>query len=222
MPLYSGLQDSYAIDSIVSTTGSNYMAVELFCSCGECRFGLNLNNPHLSLLCGCEDCRQALNWGASQGGKTPSTLPELIYARSDIISVKGKKFMKAYHLREGAKSTRVYCNLCFSVLGVDFPGYLDNVFMFFKDHCDTSFDVAQLPVAAINMNDLADLSKVDVPPDVPVFHSFHFRQEYSRFKAIDAVAQTFKEPDAPAFGQTFRDFIKIIEPVEVLNLEKGA
>ena len=92
---------------------------------------------------------------------------------------KFKKFMKAYHLREGAKSTRVYCNLCFSVLGVDFPGYLDNVFMFFKDHCDTSFDVAQLPVAAINMNDLADLSKVDVPPDVPVFHSFHFRQEYS-------------------------------------------
>ena len=105
------------------------MADDLVCYCGACGFDLNISTPKLSLLCACEDCLQALQWGAFKGGKSPMALAELIYVRSDILAVTGKKFMKAFHLREGAKSTRVYCTLCFSVLGVDHPSYRNNVFM---------------------------------------------------------------------------------------------
>ena len=62
--------------------------------------------------------------------------------------------MKAFQLREDAKSTWLYCVLCFSVIGVDYPGYRDNVFMFFKNHCRTSCDLSQSPAAAIYLNDL--------------------------------------------------------------------
>ena len=192
---------------------------ELSCNCGACGFDLNISTPELSLLCGCEDCLQALEWGAIKGGKKPAVLPELTYIRSDILTVTGKEFMKAFHLREGAKSTRVYCTLCFSVVGVDHPSYRNNVFMFFKKHCRTNFDVSQIPAAAIYLNELPNLSKAEVPLGVPVFHSFHFPQEETRFRTI--VTQTFKEPDSSILGQSLQNFIKTLDPVEVLNLEKG-
>jgi len=189
------------------------------CHCGACGFDLTLPIPKLSLLCGCEDCLQALEWGSSKGGKKPAVLPELIYVSSDILTVTGKKFMKAFHLREGAKSTRVYCTLCFSVIGVDHPSYRNNVFMFFKKHCRTNFDVLQIPAAAIYLNELPDLSKAEVPLGIPVFHSFRFPQEETRFRAI--VAQTFKESDSSILGQSLQKVIKTLDSVEVLNLEKG-
>ena len=87
---------------------------DLNCECGACGFDLNFTKPQLSLFCGCKDCRQALEWGATKGGKNPSALPELIYMRSDISAITGKSFMKAFQLRQDAKSTRLYCVLCFS------------------------------------------------------------------------------------------------------------
>ena len=195
------------------------MTDDLVCNCGACGFELNISIPTLSLLCACEDCLQALQWGASKGGNSPMALPELIYVRSDILAVTGKKFMKAFHLREGAKSTRVYCTLCFSVLGVDHPSYRNNVFMFFKNHCQTHFNVSQQPAAAIYLNELTDFSKAKVPLGVPVFHSFHFPQEQARFRKI--VSPTFKQSQVGAVGQSLQDVIKTLGPVKVLNLTKG-
>ena len=80
---------------------------DLNCECGACGFDLNFTKPQLSLFCGCKDCRQALEWGATKGGKNPSALPELIYMRSDISAITGKSFMKAFQLRQDAKSTRL-------------------------------------------------------------------------------------------------------------------
>ena len=102
------------------------------CHCGVCSLEVFDKQPTLSLLCGCEDCRQALEWGATNGAPRPSLLPSLFYLRSDIRKVKGREKMKAVQLREGARSTRVYCQDCYSVLGVDHPAYSNNVFMFLK------------------------------------------------------------------------------------------
>jgi hypothetical protein len=105
------------------------------------------------------------------------------------------------------------------VLGVDHPSYRNNVFMFFKNHCQTHFNVSQQPAAAIYLNELADFSKAEVPLGVPVFHSFHFPQEQTRFRKI--VTHTFKQPQVGALGQSLQDFIKTLGPIKVLNLKKG-
>ena len=107
------------------------------------------------------------------------------------------------------------------MIGVDYPGYRDNVFMFFKNHCRTSFDLSQSPAAAIYLNDLPDLSKAEVPIDVPVFHSFRFQQEQSRFRKINGITDTFKKPASVPAGQSLRDIIKTLGPVEILNLQQG-
>ena len=57
----------------------------------------------MKLYCACKDCRQAIKWGALRGGKAPQNIPHLVYIRSDIISVKGDRYMKAYQLRNPAK-----------------------------------------------------------------------------------------------------------------------
>ena len=82
------------------------------CICGKCELHLNDRKIYYSLFCGCEDCRQAAKWGERKGGKSPEKLQKLIYMRSDIFNVKGKKFMKAFQLRKDARSTRVYCISC--------------------------------------------------------------------------------------------------------------
>ena len=195
------------------------MSADLMCHCGACGFDLTLSTPKLSLLCGCEDCLQALQWGALKGGAKPMLLPELIYVQSDILAVTGQQYMKAFQLREGGKSTRVYCTLCFSLLGVEHPSYRNNVFMFFKQHCRVNFDISQTPAAAIYLNELPDISKLEVPLSVPIFYSFRFQQELMRFREI--VTHTFKEPEFKSLGQSLQNFIKTLGPIEVLHLEKG-
>ena len=104
---------------------------EITCKCSSCKLTLNYASPSLCLLCGCKDCREALIWGFKKGGNPPQILPQLLYIRSDIKKIQGLEFLRAFQLRENAKSTRVYCIKCFSILGVDHPGYKNNVFMFF-------------------------------------------------------------------------------------------
>jgi hypothetical protein len=158
-------------------------------------------------------------------GRYKGRKKSLCLARTYIYALRyfshnGKSFMKAFQLRQYAKSTRLYCVLCFSVIGVDYPGYRDNVFMFFKNHCRTSCDLSQSPAAAIYLNDLPDLSKAEVPIDVPVFHSFRFQQEQSRFRKINGITDTFKKPASVPTGQSLRDIIKTLGPVEILNLQQ--
>jgi len=78
--------------------------------------------------------------------------PQLIYVRADIISVEGELYTKSYQLRDLAKSTRVYCTKCFSILGINHPTYADNVLMFFPYHCKTNIDLSITPCATLNMS----------------------------------------------------------------------
>ena len=99
------------------------MSAKITCRCGACGFEITDDQPSLSLLCACTDCREALEWGAKKGGLEPVSLPELIYVKSDIVYTFGLEYMQAFQLRHNARSTRVYCKECFSVIGVDHKSY---------------------------------------------------------------------------------------------------
>ena len=139
--------------------------------------------------------------------------------KSDIAGVEGRDKMKAVQLRNDARSTRVYCRECHAILGIDHPNYSNNVFMFFKNHCETSFKLPKRAVAAIYLDDLpADTSHL-IPTNIPLFYSFP--REREKFRSIDAVSNSFKEPDHPPRGCSFRDLIKSLGEIEVLQLEQG-
>ena len=192
---------------------------KIFCQCGACIIEIYNEKPTLHLLCGCEDCRQALEWGAINGAPRPSLLPSLFYLKSDIRKVKGRDKMNAVQLRQGARSTRVYCQECYSVLGVDHPAYLNNVFMFFKNHCGTNFKLPDKAVAAIYLDDLPPNASHLIPNDIPLFYSFP--REREKFRSINAVSNSFKEPKAPPIGYSFGDLIKSLGQIQVLQLEQG-
>ena len=132
--------------------------------------------------------------------------------KSDIAGAEGRDKMKAVQLRKDARSTRVYCKECHAILGIDHPNYSNNVFMFFKKHCEISFKLPRKAVAAIYLDDLpADASHL-IPTDIPLFYSFPRNRE--KFRSIDAVSKTFKEPDNPPRGYSFGE-------IQVLQLEQG-
>ena len=166
-----------------------------------------------------EDCRQAIEWGAKNGGKPAAPFAEPIYMKSDIAGVEGRDKMKAVQLRNDARSTRVYCKECHAILGIDHPSYSNNVFMFFKNHCETSFKLPHKAVAAIYLDDLPAEASDLIPTDIPLFYSFP--REREKFRSIDAVSNSFKEPDNPPRGYSFGDLIKSLGEIEVLQLEQG-
>lgn len=192
------------------------------CSCGECKLTLNENRPVMSLYCACKDCAQAIRWGELRGGKASLKLPQSFYVRSDIIYVEGDKFMKAFQLRKQAKSTRVYCTKCYSLLGVDHPSYENNVFMIYPQHCNVELDLSVKPCAAINMASYAHEEKPDLPADIPVFHEWGVPQERERFYSVPDVGRAFSKPLKPAVGQTFAQLIVSLGDIKVLNLEADA
>ena len=192
---------------------------KILCHCGACSIELFDGEPTLSLICDCEDCRQAIDWGAKNGGKPSAPFAEAIYMRSDIAGVKGRDNMKAVQLRNDARSTRVYCKECHAILGIDHPSYSDNVFMFFKNHCETSFKLPHKAVAAIFLGDLPSDASHLIPTDIPLFYSFP--REREKFRSIDAVSNSFKEPDNPPRGCSFGDLIKSLGEVQVLQLEQS-
>ena len=187
--------------------------------CGVCSLEVFDKQPTLSLLCGFEDCRPALEWGATNAAPRPSLLPSLFYLRLDIRKVNGREEMKASQLREVVRSTRVYCLDCYSVLDVDHPAYSNNVFMFFKNHCETDFKLPQKAVAAIYLEDLPPNESHLIPNDIPLFYSFP--REREKFRSINAVSNSFKEPKTPPRGYSFGDLIKSLGQIEVLQLDQG-
>ena len=192
------------------------MGAKITCHCGACGFEVTDAQPNLSLLCGCKDCRQALEWCAQKGGLKPVFLPELIYVKSDIVHAVGFEFMRAFQLRHKARSTRVYCKECFSIIGVDHKSYRDNVFMFFKNHCVTTCDLSIKPSAAIYLNDLKDTNKMDKLKNIPLILSFT-EKETQQFRSIKAVSNSFNEVIRPRHGQTLKSVIKSISKIEILN-----
>jgi len=198
------------------------MGFDIRCSCGRCAISMRSVSPQLSLLRGCEDCRQALARGAAKGGQSADLLQHLFYIRSDISKVEGLEFMQPVQLRGEAKSTRVYCGTCYSVLAVDHPGYQDHVFMFFKGHSEISSDLTLKPSAAIYMTDYSQETTPDIPADIPVFHSFRYPQEQKRFRALQAVSDSFRMPHSLVEGKSLRELLPKMQPLRVLNLAKGA
>lgn len=144
-----------------------------------------------------------IKWGAERGGKSPQQLPQLVYIRSDIISVIGDRYMKAFQLRNPAKSTRVYCTNCYSILGINHPTYSNNVFMFFPHHCEADLDLSIKPCTAIHMSSYPYEERADIPDEIPVFYNWDYSQERDRFFSITELEKAFKKPLNPSIGENF-------------------
>ena len=193
---------------------------QITCKCSRCKLTLSYASPSLCLLCGCKDCREALIWGFKQGGNPPQILPQLLYIRSDIKKIQGLEFLRAFQIRENAKSTRVYCIKCFSILGVDHPGYKNNVFMFFKGFCHTNFDLDIKPSAAIYLKDFPEHLIYEIPDDVDKYWSFA-NKERERFFMIPEVSNSLREVMIPPEGITFQEMILKLPKIEILNLPQN-
>jgi len=191
------------------------------CSCGKCELVLNERRARYAVLCGCEDCRQALSWGASKGGDEPELILFACYMRSDIARVKGKSEMRAVQLRDDARSTRVYCSSCYSVIGVDHPAYQDNVFLIWPKHCQTTCDVDLEPTAVLFLRDYPEEVAPVPSEEIPVFHTFVYPQERMRFFYIPIVANTLYPPSSPPKGQTLSQLIDSLGEITILGLDRG-
>jgi hypothetical protein len=204
----------------ISLLGDCLMTNRISCKCGTCRLTLNDPVPRYSVLCACQDCRQALRWAAKFGGQAPSDLVRLTYFRSDFLKIEGKEHIIANKLRGDSRSTRLFCNKCYSCIGIDHDAYQNNVLLTFIDHCVLDLDFPFKPKAVLFAQDYPSGS-VPVPSDeIPVFHSLQYPQERARLRATDPIGKTLAPPKTPAKGTTIRDLIACL-PVENLNLEPG-
>ena len=196
---------------------------KISCHCGKCSFSLNQRKAVRSLLCGCEDCRQALEWGSTLGGKKPTGIERAVYVKSEISTVSGKESMRVVMLRENAKSTRIHCENCGAIIGIDHIGYSDNVFMFFPRHCSTDCDVSISPSAAIYLDDASEDAIASIPEEIPkIFNHSKNPEEKKLLYSLGPHKETFSPPKTAAKGKTIREVISSIGNVEILNLEKGA
>ena len=200
---------------------SNLQSGTIGCNCGKCEITVADNRAAQYFLCGCEDCRQGAEWGASKGGVKSDQLPHLYYIPADIISIKGKEFMSAYKLREDGRSTRLYCNQCWSLIAVDHPAYQSNVFLIFPKHCSTNCDLSVPLTAILFMKDYPKDYETPPEDDVPLFYSFEYDQEKKRFFSIPTVLNTFKQRTDPLKGINFTALIDSLGTPKILDLEKG-
>ena len=203
--------------------GAMASKAEISCACGACGLTLNDPTPQMSLLCACEDCRQAAAWAATKGGNAPRDIIYSVYCRSDFSDVRGLDNMCAARLRDDGRSTRIYCKSCYACVAIDHVvSYANNVFMVQPDHCRPNFDVTVAPTAMIQLREYPGDLAPTPSAQLPVFHTFRYPQERARFVALPAVGKCFSPPPIPARGQTIRDIIGRLAPVEVLGLRQGA
>ena len=188
------------------------------CNCEKCKIYLHESKIHYSVFCGCEDCRQAGEWGHSKGGPLPEKLQKLIYVRSDIKKVEGKKYMHAYQLRSNARSTRIYCKECYSIIGIDHINYKDTVFMLIPQLCKTDLDLSIKQVAAIFMNDYPYKDISMIGEDVFFMRDFKDENINHKYDALmSPLRPEYKKPE----GISFMQLIKEVDGVTVLNLKHG-
>ena len=173
------------------------------------------------MICACEDCRQALEWAHKQGGVKPNALPKLVYVDSNIESFSGLENMRAFQLRKGSKSTRIYCKECFSILAVDHPNYNNERFMFFENHCSTTLDTSLKPNAITYLDHLPEGSKEIIPTDLPQFRDLDKPDQWEEFSAL---LEKTAHPSSASEGKGLRlhNILEKIGYIEVLNLEPGA
>ncbi len=103
------------------------------CYCGSCELGLAEQAATCFFQCGCNSCRQKIQFGQVKGGREFVPLPKLFYMPSVITSIKGKKHLQAFQLRENTDSTQIYCTKCWAILGVDHVNYPDSTFLNFPE-----------------------------------------------------------------------------------------
>ena len=194
---------------------------EITCLCGKCCINLEIEKVYRTLICACEDCRQALEWAHKQGGVKPNDLPKLVYVDSDIESFSGLANMGAFQLRKGAKSTRIYCKECFSIIAVDHPGYNNERFMFFENHCSTTLDTSMEPNAIIYLDHLPKGTKEKIPDDLPRFGDIAKPDQWDEFATL---LEKTASPSSVREGKGLRlcNMLEKIGHIQVLNLEPGA
>ena len=191
------------------------------CICGKCKLSVADSKAIQYFRCGCEDCRQGMEWAQTHGGVKPDQLPHAYYIPADIISVKGKEFMKTFMLREDGRSTRLYCGKCWSLIAIEHPSYQSNVFLINPKHCKTDCDLSVPLTAIIFMKDYPEEYEAPPEDDVPLFYSFEYDQERNRFFSLPTVANTFKQRANSLKGTSFTSLIHSFGDPEILNLEKG-
>ena len=194
---------------------------KITCRCGKSSINLKTESVYRTLICACEDCRQALEWAHKQGGVKPNDLPKLVYVDSDIESFSGLENMAAFQLRMGAKSTRIYCKECFSILAVDHPGYNNERFMFFENHCSTTLDTSLKPNAVTYLDHLPEDSKEIIPSDIPQFRDLDKPDQWEEFATLlekTASPSSVRE----GIGIRLHNILDKTGHIEVLNLEPGA
>ena len=194
---------------------------KITCHCGRFCINLEIEKVYKTLICACEDCRQALEWAQKQGGVKPNALPKLVYVDSNIESFSGLENMRAFQMRKGSKSTRLYCKECFSILAVDHPNYNDERFMFFENHCSTTLDTSLKPNAVTYLDHLPEDSKDIISSDIHQFRDLDKPDQWEEF--ADLLEKT-ASPSSVREGKGIRLHNKLdnIGHIEVLNLEPGA
>ena len=194
---------------------------KITCRCAKSSINLNTEKVYRTLICACEDCRQALEWAFKAGGEKPSDLPKLVYVDSDIESFSGLENMRAFQLRKGSKSTRIYCKKCFSILAVDHPNYNNEQFMFFENHCSTTLDTSLKPNAITYLDHLPEGSKEIIPSDLPQFRDLDKPDQWEEFAAL---LEKTASPSSVREGKGIQlyNILEQIGHIQVLNLEPGA
>ena len=194
---------------------------KITCHCGRCCINLEIEKVYRTLICACEDCRQALEWAQKQGGVKPNALPKLVYVDSNIESFSGLENMRAFQMRKGSKSTRLYCKECFSILAVDHPNYNDERFMFFENHCSTTLDTFLKPNAVTYLDHLPEGSKEIIPSELPQFGDLDKPDQWEEFAAL---LEKTAYPSSVKEGRGIRltNILDKVGHIEVLNLEPGA
>ena len=91
--------------------------------------------------------------------------------------------------------------------------------MFFRNYCETNFELPENPDAAIFLDDLPVPDRHLIPSDVPLFYSFPRGRE--KFRCINSVVETFKVASHPPKGQTFKDLINSLGKIELHDLQQG-
>ena len=194
---------------------------KITCHCGRCCINLEIEKVYRTLICACEDCRQALEWAQKQGGVKPNALPKLVYVDANIESFSGLENMRAFQLRKGSKSTRLYCKECFSILAVDHPNYNNERFMFFENHCSTTLDTSLEPNAIIYLDHLPEGTKEKIPDDLPRFLDIDKPDQWDEFATL---LEKTASPSSVREGKGLRlsKILQKIGNIQVLNLEPGA
>ena len=194
---------------------------KITCHCSRCCINLKIEKVYRTLICACEDCRQALEWAQKQGGVKPNDLPKFVYVDSNIESFSGLENMAAFQLRKGAKSTRIYCKECFSILAVDHHNYNSERFMFFENHCSTTLNTSLKPNAITYLDHMPKGSKEIIPSDLPQFRDLDKPDQWEEFATLlekTASPSSVRE----GIGIRLHNILDKTGHIEVLNLKPGA